>query len=233
MEQAPRITELLTRGRGTLTDEEQWEVAVAYMSLAQKVAGKHARQYAALGLDAEDLCQAGVIALKAAANGFDHTKGFAFATYAWACIGDAVWKEGIRLRPDAQWDRKTKRHTYLSIEAAADAPLGHAIEGRTATPSAEDEAMPGFVAATIQEAIDTLPTERQRQWVRRFYLNGETYQDIADNPGEGLGKHHINDPTWKPGQPTKGLSRQRVEQVLKEALGHLRESLEDRDLTPA
>jgi RNA polymerase sigma factor (sigma-70 family) len=142
------------------------------------------------GLPFEEALQAGRIGLWRAIQGYDPQRGTRFSTYAYPAIIRQVWGA---VRRASAWERRQVPEELLGVFLEANSP------------DEREKAEREEVEKTLRGMVAGLP-ERQREVIRRRYgLDGEAGQTLAEIGGE-----------W-------GVSRQRVHQIEEAALMRLRQ----------
>jgi RNA polymerase sigma factor (sigma-70 family) len=173
-----------------------------HYGLVVLIAQRYFRRGARLGMDPEDVMQAGYIGLMRAVKLFDPTRGFAFSTYLGSCVASAICaafqKGEYRLRAGLTM-------VQLPDEYLLDDP--HQPEPWQ---TIEDEP-----AAWLAQLLAFAPTVRHQELLRlRFGLGG----------GEGMTLLAIGE-KW-------GVSQERIRQLEAEALRALRRRAQELGLVP-
>lgn len=211
------------RGDGQiyLTKDEERTASRALLVLshkpfAAKMAARFARRY---GLDVEDLYQEGQIGLILAADKFDPSKGWRFATYARWWVFDRLVEAAFRgqsiVRPSTGMKARAgffRSIRYRDVSLDAPAPNGEGSLADTfACPAPRpDEIVEATLdgaarSAALHRAIDAMPARDIDIITSRFLT--EPKQSL-----EEIGAR-------------LGLSKERVRQLEEKALGKLRKEL--------
>ncbi len=159
------------------------------LGLAHSFAVRHAGWAASIGLQTDDLLDLAMDRLLAAARGFRPELGFTFGTYAFRAMRVGLIQAGTdRFRPT----RNPPGGALVEIDAAC--PNGRPKQ------YVDRREPDGQVAADARDLIATVwphLSERERIVLRGRYWHGETLAEIAGR---------------------LGLSKQRVQQIEREAL---------------
>lgn len=137
-----------------------------------------AANYFLVGADRDDLCQEGLIGLTKAIRDFDTDNGASFASFADLCITRQMLtaiKMATRLK-------HTPLNTYVSYDRPHDSDPSRTLADTVAVAEALDPlesllAEDGMrsVMAVVDEVLSSLEAD-----VLRLYVDGRSYQEIAD-----------------------------------------------------
>lgn len=208
--------ELLKQLRAATDPEQRERLEQKIIEGNLRFCAYHARHYLRDGLELEDLVAVAAAALLDAARRFDPAKSAHFAAYARRCIRrDLIvhlrrQASPIRLPREARRGEAENGRQTVESPPVIPLPIGSHLEREDAMVVESPES--GILAAIDGErmaaAVDALP-EREASVVRmRYGLAGIAPHELAE-----IGA-------------VIGVSKQRVEAILKQALATLRRSLE-------
>lgn len=176
-----------------LKDEDLVEFAKAnnvlalelLMSKYKNLARSKARTYFLVGADKEDIVQEGMIGLYKAIRDYDINKLASFRSFAEICINRQI----ITAIKSATRQKHMPLNSYVSLnksiyEEDSDRTLMDIIEGNKAT-----DPMELFIGrenvTNIETKITKVLSELEME-VLTYYLEGRTYQEIAEKTDKGI-----------------------------------------------
>lgn len=140
-----------------------------YYPFLQKRAGRYSNL---VGVDTDDFVQEGLLALFRAVKSFDPSAGVKFRTYAFTCINNSM------VSAIKKYMRNAQRQQGMQLDDMDEQNLYNQA-------GVLDDARPEDVFFAMETAnhrarqIETLLSDFEQQ-VLRHYLDGRSYQEIAD-----------------------------------------------------
>jgi RNA polymerase sigma factor (sigma-70 family) len=182
-----------------MTTTTESETMAHHQTMVTKMADRYARAFRMV--DRDDLIQEGMVALLAAARNYDRNRGASLSTYAWPRVKQSM-RRHIGLNPLTHKLEPKDRHMRLDVPFRQDDDRTLLdVLGTSATQ--EESRMATENRKAIIDALDCLNEKERAAVVGRFF-DERVMADIASD---------------------LGLTRQRVEQLEKVALGKLRARL--------
>ena len=147
--------------------------------LVKRIMSKYFSKCESMGIETDDLLQAGYFAMMSAVNDYDPDKGYKFTAYLeFHCRNKAREALGIRT--------SKKRFPLCGLDdivpGTEDLKISDIIEDENAALPFEEVVEAVYQAqlrTTLDECLDTLP-EKERETIKQYYFDGLTLVQIAE-----------------------------------------------------